>query len=104
MTKIILALITLLSSCGWIVSGRKYRQEVRKSSAEAEQEELNLSVNYVKEFQENIYEPLREEVHKLRTAIEAVGTCPRRDSCPVLDRLCDSTAETEPRDGRNRPS
>ena len=90
MTKIILAIITLLSSCGWFVSGRKYRQEVRKSRAEAEREELDLSVQYVKEFKENIYDPLQEEVRKLRTAIEAVGTCEHRDDCPVIDKLRDT--------------
>lgn len=90
MAEIILAFVSLLSSCGWLVSGRKYRQEVRKSRAEAEREELDLSVQYIKEFKDNIYEPLQEEVRKLRTAIEAVGTCQHRDGCPVMDKLRDS--------------
>lgn len=89
MTKIILSLISLLSRCGWVVSGRKYRQEVRKAKAEAEREELDLSVQYINEFKENIYEPLQEEVKKLRTAIEAIGSCEHRDECPVMDRMHD---------------
>lgn len=89
MTEIILSLISLLAGCGWLVSGRKYRAEVRKAKAEAEREELDVSVQYIKEFKQNIYEPLQEEVRKLRTAIEAVGTCKHRSDCPVTDKLRD---------------
>ena len=87
MIKIIQTLVSLLSSCGWIVGGKKYKHEVRKSRAQAEKEELDLSVQYVKEFKENIYAPLQEEVRKLRTAIEAVGTCAHRDTCPIVNKL-----------------
>lgn len=87
MIQIILALIALLGNCGWFISGRKYRQEVRKSQAEAEHEELNLSVQYVQQFKQNIYEPLQQEVRKLRAAIEAVGACEHRSQCPVLHSL-----------------
>lgn len=87
MTEIILALIALLGNCGWFISGRKHRQEVRKAKAEAEKAELDLSVQYIKEFKTNIYDPLHQEVQKLRQAIEAVGTCDHRDDCPVVDQL-----------------
>lgn len=87
MIEIILAIITLLSSCGWFVSGRKHRHEVRKAKAEAEQVEFNLSVQYVQEFKKNISEPLEEEIRQLRNAIKAVGTCEHRADCPVMDEL-----------------
>ena len=32
-TEIILGLFTLLSTCGWFVAGRKYRQEVESLKA-----------------------------------------------------------------------
>lgn len=87
MIEIILAFISLLSGCGWLVSGRKYRQEVRAAKAEAEQKEFDVSKEYVKEFRENIAQPLQEEVQKLRAAIEAVNGCDHRHECPVVDRL-----------------
>ncbi|MCQ2295132.1 MAG: hypothetical protein MJZ67_05715 [Bacteroidales bacterium] len=87
MIEIILAIISLLTSCGWLVSGKKYRQEVRAAQAEAEQKEFDVSKEYVKEFRENIAKPLQEEVQKLRSAIEAVNTCSHRAECPVVDKL-----------------
>lgn len=86
-TSIILSFVALFGNCGWLLSHRKYRAEVRKTKAEAEREELDVSVQYVKEFKENIYEPLQEEVKKLRTAIERVGNCEHRSDCPVIDHL-----------------
>lgn len=85
--EIILALISLLGGCGWFVSARKYRHEVRKTKAEAEREELDLSVEYVQKFNENIFEPLQREVKLLRLAIEEVGRCSHRADCPVMDKL-----------------
>ncbi|MCQ2295529.1 MAG: hypothetical protein MJZ67_07730 [Bacteroidales bacterium] len=87
MLQIILAALALIGNCGWLVSGKKYRQEVRAAQAEAEQKEFDVSKEYVKEFRENIAKPLQEEVQKLRAAIEAVNTCSHRDECPVVDRL-----------------
>lgn len=87
MIEIILALISLLASCGWLMSGRKYRQEVRAAKAEAEQKEFDISKEYVKEFRENIAQPLQEEVQKLRAAIEAVNSCEHRNECPVVEKI-----------------
>lgn len=87
MIEIILALLALLGNCGWFISGRLHRQQVRQASAQAQREELDVSVQYVKQFKENIYDPLQKEVRKLRATIEAVGTCEHRSQCPALDRL-----------------
>ena len=83
MPELLLALLALLGNCGWFVSGRKYR-------AEAEREKFDLSKLYIDEFKSHIYDPLQEELQKLRTAIEAVGTCEHRDACPVVDKLRDT--------------
>ena len=93
-TSIILALIALLSGCGWIVSGRKYRQEVESLKADNRQKDMDLSKMYVDEFKENIAEPLRQEVRELRNevdllrnAIQSINDCPLAADCPVLDEL-----------------
>lgn len=94
-TEIILALIALLGNCGWFISGRKHRQEVRKAKAEAEREEFDVSVQYIKEFKDNIYVPLQKEVEKLRLAIDSVGRCEHRNECPVVDQLHSNSAKSE---------
>ena len=87
MIEILLGILALLGNCGWLLSGKKYRQEVRSAKADAQQKEFDLSAQYVKEFKENICAPLKEEVERLRTAIEAVNSCPHSDDCPVIDKL-----------------
>lgn len=86
MIEIILALLALLGNCGWFVSGRKHR-------AEANRENFDLSVQYVNEFKTNVYEPLCQEVKKLRQAIESINTCEHRSNCPVADRLRNHKSE-----------
>ena len=78
----ILALITLLSGAGWLTERRKRR-------AENEKAELDVSTFYVKEFNENIVNPLKEELAKNRAAINAVVSCPRYPNCPVIHELND---------------
>lgn len=87
MIEIILSLITLLSSCGWVLERKKYLQEVRRSKVEVSREEFDLSAQYVQTFKQEIYEPLQEELHKLRQAMDRVADCMYRDQCPVLDQL-----------------
>lgn len=93
-TEIVLGLFTLLSACGWFVSGRKHRQEVESLKADNRQKDMDLSKDYVTEWRTYIAEPLqrevgelRQEVAQLRHAIQAIETCPHRDGCPVVDRL-----------------
>ena len=97
-TSIVLALIALLSSCGWLVSGRKYRQEVESLKADNRQKDMDLSKMYVHEFKENIAEPLRQEVRELRNevdllrnAIQRINDCPMAPDCPVLGELQSNT-------------
>ena len=93
-TEIILGLFTLLSTCGWFVSGRKHRQEIESLRADDRQKDMNLSRDYVTEWRTYIAEPLqrevgelRQEVAELRHAIQAIDVCPHRAQCPVLDEL-----------------
>ncbi len=78
----ILALATILSGAGWLTERRNRR-------AESEKAELDVSTFYVKEFNENIVNPLKEELAKNRAAINAVVTCPRYPDCPVIHELND---------------
>ena len=57
-TEIILGLFTLLSTCGWFVSGRKHRQEIESLKADNRQKDMNLSRDYVTEWRTYIAEPL----------------------------------------------
>ena len=93
-TEIILGLFTLLSTCGWFVAGRKYRQEVESLKADNWMKDMELGKAYVDEFRSNIARPLQEEVKdlrmeiaQLRNAIHRIGDCPHSVDCPVRDSL-----------------
>lgn len=93
-TEIVLGLFTLLSTCGWFVSGRKHRQEIESLKADNRQKDMNLSKDYVTEWRSCIAEPLqrevgdlRAEVAELRHAIQRIAECPHSGNCPVRDEL-----------------
>ena len=50
---------------------------------------------YVKEFNENIVKPLKEELAKNRAAINAVVTCPRYPDCPVVREVNDHPSDAQ---------
>ena len=98
-TSIILALITLLGGCGWLIDRRKHRQEIESLKADNRQKDMNLSKDYVVEWRTFIAEPLqrevselRDEVNQLRNAIQRIDRCPHRDHCPVYERLREQSA------------
>ena len=70
LTSIILGLMTLLSGCGWFVSGRKHRQEVKALKADNRLKDMELGQMYVEQFEANIAEPLRREVRELREEVK----------------------------------
>lgn len=93
-TSIILAVLTLLGGCGWLIDRKKHRQEVESLKADNRQKEMNLSKDYVTEWRTYIAEPLQREVNELRQevaglryAIQRISDCPHRSDCPVLDQL-----------------
>ena len=97
-TSIILALITALGGCGWVIDRKKHRQEVEGLKADNRQKDMELSKDYVTEWRTYIAEPLQREVGELRTeiaqlrhAIQAIDVCPHRVGCPVADVMQHST-------------
>ena len=68
-TEILLGLFTLLSTCGWFVSGRKHRHEIESLRADNRQKDMNLSKDYVTEWRTYIAEPLQREVNELRNEV-----------------------------------
>lgn len=93
-TSIVLALITALGGCGWLIDRKKYRQEIESLKADNRQKDMNLSKDYVTEWRTYIAEPLqrevgelRAEVAELRHAIQAIDACAHRDHCPVINEL-----------------
>ena len=93
-TSIILALITLLGGCGWLLDRKKHRQEVEGLKADHRQKDMELGKMYVDEFRSNIADPLRQEVlelrneiDQLRNAIQRIADCPHSGTCPVREQL-----------------
>lgn len=93
-TEIIVAVVTLLGGCAWVVNWRKDKQEAKGIVADNRQKDMNLSKMYVDEFNLNIVVPLQQRVQKLESqierledAIQGIGGCPYRAECPVLDRM-----------------
>lgn len=101
-TNLLLGLMTLLSSCGWFVAGRKYRQEVKGLKADNRMKDMNLGVVFTEKFRGLIAEPLENEVKDLRTeicqlrdAIQQINVCPHRSQCPVVGRLREHETESQ---------
>ena len=101
-TSIVLGILTLLGGCGWLIDRKKHRQEVEGLKADNRQKDMDLSKDYVSEWRTFIAEPLQREVNELRTevkelrnAIERIGDCPHRDSCPVRSQLVRDNAQGE---------
>lgn len=69
-TSIVLGFFTLLSGCGWFISGRKHRQEVKALKADNRLKDMELGQRYVEQFEQNIAEPLRREVRELRDEVK----------------------------------
>ena len=93
-TSITLAIISLVSGCGWVVNHRKYKQEVKNLAADSRLKDMELARLYVQQFEDTIGNPLRtqvgelqNEIAQLRYAIQQIDRCPHRDDCPVLDSL-----------------
>lgn len=98
-TSVVLALVGVLSGWfTWWLDRRKHRQEVESLKADNRQKDMNLSMDYVKEWRTYIAEPLqrevselRQEVKELRDAIQRIDSCPHRDKCPVYDGMQDKS-------------
>lgn len=108
--SIVLAVISLLSTCGWFVSGRKHRQEVASLKADVKQKELNLSTDFADKFNKLIGAPLetelvylRTEVKRLTNAILQIYNCPLSSDCPVNKQL-HNQSQGDPEDADQQPN
>lgn len=93
-TAIILALISLVNGCGWLLDRRKHKQEVESLKADNDRKYLDLVTEFATKFRELIVTPLEAEVMKLRTevnelkdAVQKVYDCPFSSDCPVRERM-----------------
>ena len=94
-TSVALAVIGVLSGWfTWWLDRRRHRQEVEGLKADNRQKDMNLSMDYVKEWRTYIAEPLqrevgelRQEVTELRYAIQKIDTCAHRANWPVVNEL-----------------
>lgn len=102
-TSVALAVIGVLSGWfTWWLDRRRHRQEVEGLKADNRQKDMNLSMDYVKEWHTYIAEPLqrevselRQEVKELRDAIQRINDCAYRRECPVLGGLRQREADGE---------
>ncbi|MCQ2295834.1 MAG: hypothetical protein MJZ45_00360 [Bacteroidales bacterium] len=97
----LLPLLTIVSGGGWLFDRRRHRQEVESLKADNKQKDMELSKLYVDEFRSNIAEPLlrevkdlKEEIARLKNAIQKISDCPRHDRCPVLNELQEQSRHT----------
>ena len=94
-TSVVLAVVGVLSGWfTWWLDRRRHRQEEEGLKADNRQKDMNLSMDYVKEWRTYIAEPLqrevgelRQEVKELRDAIQRINDCAYRRECPVLGGL-----------------
>ena len=93
-TSIILGMLTMMSSFGWMFDRRRHKHEMEGLKADNRQKEMNLGKDYVTEWRTYIAEPLqrevgelRMEVNKLRNAIQRIDRCAHRANRPVLDGM-----------------
>lgn len=111
-TSIVLALITLVSGCGWLIDHKKHHQEVESLKADTNRKYLDLVTEFVTKFRELIVQPLERHVNELKTevnhlkdATEFINDCPVGDNCPVRKHLHHQTkSEVESRNDKYRGS
>lgn len=93
-TSIVLAIISLLGGCAWIVNYRKDKQEAIGLKKENQKKDMELSKMFVEQVDTYVVGPLRkdvdvlkERVNKLENAIQKIQDCPNWGHCPVWDEL-----------------
>ncbi len=71
-TAVIVAIVTLLGVCAWVVEGRKHKPAANGLKADDRRKNMALGQVYVERFEGNIAEPLRREVRELRDEVNAL--------------------------------
>ena len=99
--QLLLAFLALLGNCGWIIDGRRHREQVRSLQADTRAKDYDLAKRYVDDYHQRIVAPLEAEsarheaeIQQLTTqinifqhAIQQSQNCPSVSGCPVLLRL-----------------
>ena len=103
--SVVLAIISLIASTGWIINRKHRKQEVEGLKVDVRQKYLTSDMDLVKSFRDLISRPieievikLRKEVNQLRDAIQGIYDCSYRGDCPVRERL----REQQKDDGEDR--
>lgn len=103
--SVVLAIISLIASTGWIINRKQRKQEVESMRVDVRQKYLTSDMDLVKSFRDLISRPieievmkLRKEVNQLRDAIQGIYDCAYRGDCPVRERL----REQQESDGEER--
>lgn len=100
-TQIVLALLAIVGGGGWLFDRQKHKAEVERLKADTDDKNFDLSKKYVESFEQQIVQPLKEEltslkkqvttlsrtVKKLENAIGKIQDCPHSDGCPVYSEL-----------------
>lgn len=69
-TSIILAVITLLGGCGWVIDRKKYRQEIESLKADIRQKDMELAEKFVVDWEAHVAGPLKNDVRELRDKVD----------------------------------
>ena len=94
-SSIILGVIGLVSSCGWLIDHRRHKHAIESLRIDNERKKLDLAAEFATKYRELIMIPqeaeierLRNDNQELREAIRAVRNCHICASCPFRKRLC----------------
>ena len=69
-TSIILAVITLLGGCGWVIDRKKHRQEIESLKADIRQKDMELAEKFVVDWEAHVAGPLKNDVRELRDKVD----------------------------------
>ena len=93
----IIAIITLKSTV------REARAKAEKATAEAETVRIDNTEHATRILIENIVEPLKEELARLRKAIDTANSCRHHDDCPVLYGMREYSKEQDGGEPEQQP-
>lgn len=103
--SVVLAIISLVASTGWIINRKQRKQEVEGLKVDVRQKYLTCDTDLVKSFRDLVSKPieievvnLRKEVNQLRYAIQGIYDCRYSRDCPVGERM----REQQDDDGEDR--
>ena len=70
LTSIILAVITLLGGCGWVIDRKKHYQEIESLKADIRQKDMELAEKFVTDWEKHVATSLKEDVRVLKEKVD----------------------------------